>query len=87
MENPAALQRMWQAALAELKRKKAAYGVLFLGTKAVWNAQTGMLAIEFPKENAFAFKAVQKPDVQTAVAEALAQSCACSRSRTTGAGW
>ena len=76
MENPAALQRMWQAALAELKRKKAAYGVLFLGTKAVWNAQTGMLAIEFPKENAFAFKAVQKPDVQTAVAEALAQSCA-----------
>ena len=76
MENPAALQRMWQAALAELKRKKAAYGVLFLGTKAVWNAQTSMLAIEFPKENAFAFKAVQKPDVQTAVAEALAQSCA-----------
>ena len=76
MENPAALQRMWQVALAELKRKKAAYGVLFLGTKAVWNAQTGMLAIEFPKENAFAFKAVQKPDVQTAVAEALAQSCA-----------
>ena len=76
MENPAALQRMWQGALAELKRKKAAYGVLFLGTKAVWNAQTGMLAIEFPKENAFAFKAVQKPDVQTAVAEALVQSCA-----------
>ena len=76
MENPAALQRMWQGALAELKRKKAAYGVLFLGTKAVWNAQTGMLAIEFPKENAFAFKAVQKPDVQVAVADALAQSCA-----------
>lgn len=67
---------MWQGALAELKRKKAAYGVLFLGTKAVWNAQTGMLAIEFPKENAFAFKAVQKPDVQAAVADALAQSCA-----------
>lgn len=76
MENPAALQRMWQGALAELKRKKAAYGVLFLGTKAVWNAQTGMLAIEFPKENAFAFKAVQKPDVQDAVAAALSQSCA-----------
>lgn len=76
MENPAALQRMWQGALAELKRKKAAYGVLFLGTKAVWNAQTGMLAIEFPKENVFAFKAVQKPDVQDAVAAALSQSCA-----------
>lgn len=75
MENPAALQRMWQATLAALKRNKAAYGVLFLGTKAIWNAQTGMLTVEFPKENAFAFKAVQKQDVQDAVAAALSQSC------------
>ena len=75
MENPAALQRMWQATLAALKRNKAAYGVLFLGTKAVWNAQSNMLAIEFPKENAFAFKAVQKQDVQDAVAVALSQAC------------
>lgn len=75
MENPAALQRMWQATLASLKRSKAAYGVLFLGTKAVWNAQSNILSIEFPKENAFAFKAVQKPDVQEAVAAALSQAC------------
>lgn len=75
MENPASLQRMWQATLASLKRSKAAYGVLFLGTKAVWNAQSNMLSIEFPKENAFAFKAVQKPDVQEAVAAALSQAC------------
>ena len=75
MENPAALQRMWQATLASLKRSKAAYGVLFLGTKAVWNAQSNMLSIEFPKENAFAFKAVQKSDVQEAVAAALSQAC------------
>ncbi|RXZ54112.1 DNA polymerase III subunit gamma/tau [Senegalimassilia faecalis] len=75
MENPAALQRMWQVTLASLKRSKAAYGVLFLGTKAVWNAQSNMLSIEFPKENAFAFKAVQKPDVQEAVAAALSQAC------------
>ena len=75
MENPAVLQRMWQATLASLKRSKAAYGVLFLGTKAVWNAQSNMLSIEFPKENAFAFKAVQKPDVQEAVAAALSQAC------------
>ena len=75
MEKPAALQRMWQATLASLKRSKAAYGVLFLGTKAVWNAQSNMLSIEFPKENAFAFKAAQKPDVQEAVAAALSQAC------------
>ena len=34
LQNPAALQRVWQAALATLKKSKAAYGVLFLNTKA-----------------------------------------------------
>ena len=63
-------------ALAELKRKKLPlYGVHFLGTKAVTHRRASF-AIEFPKENAFAFKAVQKQDVQAAVADALAQSCA-----------
>ena len=75
LQNPAALQRIWQAALSTLKKNKAAYGVLFLNTKAVWNAAQGMLAIEFPAENAFAYKAVQKSDVQEAVASALAQAC------------
>ena len=73
--NPAALQRVWQATLATLKRSKAAYGVLFLGTKASYNAAANMLNIEFPAENAFAFKAVQKPDVQTSVGDALSQAC------------
>lgn len=73
--NPAALQRLWQAALTALKKNKAAYGVLFLNTKAVYDAASGMLAIEFPAENSFAFKAVQKPDVQDAVSLALQQAC------------
>ena len=75
LQNPAALQRIWQAALATLKKNKAAYGVLFLNTKAVYDAGKRMLMIEFPAENAFAFKAVQKPDVQDAVSAALAQAC------------
>ena len=64
LQNPAALQRVWQAVLATLKKNKAAYGVLFLNTKAVYDAGKDTLIIEFPAENSFAFKAVQKPDVQ-----------------------
>ncbi len=75
LENPAALQRIWQAALSTLKKNKAAYGVLFLNTKAIYHANSGLLHIEFPAENAFAFKAVQKPDVQDAVSAALMQAC------------
>ena len=75
LRNEAALQRIWSSAIASLKKSKAAYGVLFLNTKAVLDEGHGMLIIEFPVENAFAFNAVQKPDVQDAVSAALAQSC------------
>lgn len=75
LQNPAALQRVWQAVLATLKKNKAAYGVLFLNTKAVYDAGKDTLIIEFPAENSFAFKAVQKPDVQEAVSVALNQAC------------
>ena len=56
LQNPAALQRVWQAVLATLKKNKAAYGVLFLNTKAVYDAGKDTLIIEFPAENSFAFK-------------------------------
>ena len=75
LRNEAALQRIWSSAIASLKKSKAAYGVLFLNTKAVLDEGRGMLVIEFPVENAFAFNAVQKPDVQDAVSAAFAQSC------------
>ena len=78
LQNPAALQRVWQAVLATLKKNKAAYGVLFLNTKAVYDAGKDTLIIEFPAENSFAFKAVQKPDVQEAVSVALNQACGVS---------
>ena len=73
--NPAALQRVWQSALSSLKKEKAAFGVLFLNTKAVFDAAAGALSIDFPVENTFAFKAAQKPDVQDAVASALERAC------------
>ncbi len=79
LQNPAALQRVWQAVLATLKKNKAAYGVLFLNTKAVYDAGKDTLIIEFPAENSFAFKAVQKPDVQEAAASAGGSGGFCSR--------
>ena len=74
MRNPAGLQRMWQATLAHLKKAKAAYGVLFLNTKAVLDEAAGALVVEFPAANDFAFKAVQKPDVQDELSAAITQT-------------
>ena len=70
LSNMASLQRLWAGVLASLKKSKAAYGVLFMNTKAVFDA-AGALLIEFPAENDFAFRAVQKPDVQAELAQAL----------------
>ena len=71
LSNMAALQRLWAGVLASLKKSKAAYGVLFMNTKAVFDAAAGALLIEFPAKNDFAFRAVQKPDVQAELAQAL----------------
>ncbi|WP_296013556.1 DNA polymerase III subunit gamma/tau [uncultured Adlercreutzia sp.] len=71
LSNVASLQRLWAGALATLKKAKAAYGVLFMNTKAVFDAASGTLVVEFPAENDFAFRAVQKADVQAELAEAL----------------
>ena len=71
LSNMASLQRLWAGVLASLKKSKAAYGVLFMNTKAVFDAAAGALLIEFPAENDFAFRAVQKLDVQAELAQAL----------------
>jgi len=73
--NPAALQRTWQQVLGLLKKAKAAYGVLFLNTKAAFDEAASTLVIEFPAENDFAFKAVQKPDVVEELKSSLARAC------------
>ncbi len=75
LSNAASLQRLWAGVLASLKKAKAAYGVLFMNTKAVFDGQS--LVVEFPAENDFAFKAVQKPDVQQELAAALRQEARC----------
>ena len=69
--NPAALQRGWQATLAELKRQRAVYAALMQSARVVADADGSGVAIEFSKENDFAYSAAQKPDVSTALAAAL----------------
>ena len=71
LSNPAALQRIWQATLSTVKKEKQAYGVLFMGAKARFDAGANTVKIVFPAESAFAFNAVQKPDVREAVEAAL----------------
>lgn len=74
LENPAALQRLWQTALADVKKKKQAHAVLFMNTKAQFDTAGEMLRILFPEEATFAFNAVQRPEVQDSLAESLAKA-------------
>jgi len=74
LANPAALQRIWQAVLVDVKKHKQAYGVLFMNTKAAFDEAKGMVRVMFPAESSFAFNAVQKPDVQSVLEGALAKA-------------
>ena len=74
LANPAALQRGWQTALADLKRQRAAYGALLLSARIVAEPDASGIAIEFSPENSFAFSAAQKPDITAAIESALSAS-------------
>ncbi len=75
LQNPAALQRVWQQVMTALKQKAAAHGLLFLGTKALFDVASGTLEIAFPAENEFAFATANKPNVQEELREAVQQVC------------
>lgn len=66
-----ALQRGWQAALADLKQRRAAYGALMLSARIVAAPDASGVVIEFARENTFAFAAARKPDIAAAIADAL----------------
>lgn len=72
--NPAALQRGWQATLADLKRQRAVYAALMQSARVVADPGGEGVAVEFSKENDFAYSAAQKPDVSAALASALQQA-------------
>ncbi|MDO4590093.1 MAG: DNA polymerase III subunit gamma/tau [Slackia sp.] len=65
------LQRGWQAALADLKQRRAAYGALMLSARIAAAPDAAGVVIEFARENTFAFAAARKPDIAAAIADAL----------------
>ena len=69
LTNNAALQRAWRQALAQVKKEKTAYGVLFMNTKVAYDGT--QLRLAFSPESEFAFKAVQKPDVGVILERAI----------------
>ncbi|MEF2651001.1 DNA polymerase III subunit gamma/tau [Slackia piriformis] len=71
LSDPSALQRCWKAAIADLKRQRAAYGALLLSARASVSPDGAKLLIEFSQENTFAFSAAQKPDFAQAASSAL----------------
>ncbi len=74
LSNPAALQRGWQAAVAEVKNLRTAYGALLLSASVSPVQGASGLAVEFSRKNSFAFSAVQKPEVSEMVSAALAHA-------------
>ncbi|MEG2369022.1 MAG: DNA polymerase III subunit gamma/tau [Raoultibacter sp.] len=71
LKHPAALQRIWQSALTELKKTKPAYGVMFLNTKVSFDEADQGIVIAFSAENSFAFLTVKKPDIREELARTL----------------
>lgn len=74
LENPAALQRMWQSACSIMRQSQAPSSVFFLNTKVTYDAATGTVVVLFPAQNDFVFKQAQKPEVQQSVAQAFSQA-------------
>lgn len=74
LQNPAALQRLWQAAMSDLKRTKPAYNVMFINTRIGCDGAGEGILISFPASNSFAYTAVQRPDVVESVSEALTRA-------------
>ena len=74
LENPAALQRIWQSACSILRQSQSPSSVFFLNTKVSYDAATQAIVILFSAQNDFVFKQAQKPEVQQSVAAALQQA-------------
>lgn len=68
--NEAALQRLWRSATNAVKREKTAYGALLVGVRVHPNGSGG-IALEFPADNVFAYDMAQRPELKTALAQAL----------------
>ncbi len=74
LSNPAALQRGWQTALADLKRQRAAYGALLLSARIVAEPDASGIAIEFRPRIRSRFLPPRNPTLPPQSSRALSAS-------------
>ncbi|MEF2560493.1 MAG: DNA polymerase III subunit gamma/tau [Eggerthellaceae bacterium] len=71
LSNPAAIQRFWHSVTSSLRKTNPARGVLFMNAKVSAQPDGSGLAIEFSKDNSFAYTAAQKPEVQQLLSQTM----------------
>ena len=71
LTNPAAVQRLWHAVTASLRKSNPARGVLFMNAKVAGEPSGNGLVVTFAKDNGFAYTAAQKPEVQQLLAQTI----------------
>lgn len=65
-------EHFWSATQTHVKNANAAYGVLLMNAKATYDSAAQKLILEFPAEEEFAFKTVQKPEVREVLTASFA---------------
>ncbi len=78
LANPAVLQRVWGAALSELKKTKIAYGVFLMDASVSLADDGSSLLIEFPPDKEAAFNTLHKPEAQNILKGSLASAYGAS---------
>ncbi|MEF2655969.1 MAG: DNA polymerase III subunit gamma/tau [Eggerthellaceae bacterium] len=71
LSNPAAIQRFWHSVTSSLRKTNPARGVLFMNAKVSAQPDGSGLAIEFSKDNSFAYTAAQKPEVHQLLSQTM----------------
>ncbi len=74
IDNPAALQRTWQEALAQIKKRKIPLAVMFMGVKVLPNQTHDGIVFQFQPNAEIAMNAVQNPENQEIILQELRKS-------------
>ena len=74
LQNPAALQRIWQAAISAARRTNPMLGTVYLNTDVGCDGAGEGVLVTFPRRNAFAYTAASKPDAVEAMLGFLQQA-------------
>ena len=78
LQNPAALQRIWQAAVSAVRRKNPMLGTVYLNTEVTCEGAGEGIQVAFPHRNKFGFIAASKPDAVETMLGLLRQAAGAS---------